>query len=89
MFEKLSAEDYYSKNMNPSGWLIDKIESKLPVNANHIKSLKSSIGEAKKKGWIPFELIEKKFSEIGFNKIIISNFKSGALNVIINAQAEN
>lgn len=61
LIEKLSTGDYYSKDVNPSGWLIDKIESKLPVNANHIKSLKSSIVEAKKKGWIPFELIEKKF----------------------------
>ena len=59
LFEKLSAEDYYSKNINPSGWLIDTIESKLPVNENYAKSLKSSIREAKKKGWIPFELIEK------------------------------
>lgn len=62
LLEKLSAEDYYSKNINPSGWLVDTIESKLPVNENHIKSLKSSIREAKKKGWIPFELIEKKFN---------------------------
>ena len=61
LFEKLSAEDYYSNKINPSGWLIDTIESKLPVNENHVKSLKSSIREAKKKGWIPFELIEKKF----------------------------
>ncbi len=29
------------------------------------------------------DLIEKKFDEIGFNQVIISNFKSGALNVMI------
>lgn len=62
LLEKLSVKDYYSKNINPSGWLIDEIESKLPVSEQHIKSLKNSISEAKKKGWIPFELIEKKFN---------------------------
>ena len=36
-----------------------------------------------------FDLIEKKFNEIGFNEIIISNFKSGALNLMINVRAEN
>ena len=34
-------------------------------------------------------LIEKKFDEIGFNQIIISNFKSGSLNVMLNVRAEN
>ena len=33
--------------------------------------------------------IEKKFDEIGFNQIIISNFKSGSLNVMLNVRAEN
>ncbi len=36
-----------------------------------------------------FELIEKKFNEIGFEQIIISNFKSGSLNLMLNVQAEN
>ena len=36
-----------------------------------------------------FELIKKKFNEIGFNEIIISNFRSGNLNVVLNVQAEN
>lgn len=34
-------------------------------------------------------LIQKKFNEIGFNKIEIANFKSGNLNVILNVRAEN
>ncbi len=36
-----------------------------------------------------FDLIQKKFNEIGFNQIIITNFKSGILNMIINVRAEN
>ncbi len=36
-----------------------------------------------------FNLIQKKFYEIGFNEIIILNFKSGALNLMINVRAEN
>ena len=31
-----------------------------------------------------FDLIQKKFNKIGFNEIIISNFKSGNLNLMIN-----
>ncbi|MBI3035823.1 ATP-dependent sacrificial sulfur transferase LarE [Candidatus Woesearchaeota archaeon] len=34
-------------------------------------------------------LIQKKFSEIGFSEIEISNFKSGNLNLMINVRAEN
>lgn len=34
-----------------------------------------------------FNLIKKKFNEIGFNEIIIANFKSGNLNFIINVRA--
>ena len=36
-----------------------------------------------------FNLIERKFNEIGFNQIIISNFKSGNLNLMLNVRAEN
>jgi len=32
-----------------------------------------------------FGMIEKKFNDIGFNQIIISNFKSGSLNIFVNA----
>ena len=30
-----------------------------------------------------FDLIQEKFKEIGFNEIIVSNFKSGNLNLMI------
>lgn len=33
--------------------------------------------------------IQKRFNEIGFNEIVISNFKSGSLNVVINVRTEN
>ncbi len=36
-----------------------------------------------------FISIQKKFSEIGFNEITISNFKSGSLNLMINVRTEN
>ena len=36
-----------------------------------------------------FDIIYKKFNEIGFSKITISNFKSGSLNLMLNARAEN
>lgn len=36
-----------------------------------------------------FDSIEKRFSEIGFSNIIISNFKSGNLNLMLNVRAEN
>ena len=61
LVDKLSAEQYHDKKMNPAGWLIDKIESKLPLNPKFVASLKASIAEADKKGWIPFEEIEKEF----------------------------
>jgi len=36
-----------------------------------------------------FDLIQKKFNEIGFNEVVISNFKSGNLNLMLNVRAEN
>lgn len=36
-----------------------------------------------------FESIQKKFSEIGFDNITISNFKSGSLNLVIDVRTEN
>lgn len=36
-----------------------------------------------------FNAIGKKFNEIGFNEIIISDFKSGNLNLMINVRTEN
>lgn len=59
LVDRLSTEEYHSEAINPAGWLIDKIESKLPLNPGFILSLKNSIAEAKKKGWIPFEKIEQ------------------------------
>lgn len=61
LVDKLSTQDYHSKDSNPAGWLIDTIESKLPLKPEYIQSLKQAISEAKKKGWIPFEEIEQKF----------------------------
>lgn len=59
LVDTLSSAEYHSKKVNPAGWLIDKIETKLPLDAEYIKSLKDAITEAKKKGWIPFEKIER------------------------------
>ncbi len=59
LVDRLSTEEYHDKSVNPAGWLIDKIESKLPINPDFIVSLKKSIAEAKKKGWIPFEKIQQ------------------------------
>lgn len=58
LFEHLSSEAYYSKTVNPAGWLIDKLEGQLPVSEGYVESLKSAIDEAQKKGWIPFKQIE-------------------------------
>lgn len=59
LVDRLSTQEYHNKSVNPAGWLIDKIESKLPLNPNFILSLKKAIAEAKKKGWIPFEKIQQ------------------------------
>ena len=56
--DSLSSEAYYSKTANPAGWLIDRLESKLPLSTDYVDSLKSAIAEAQKKGWIPFKRIE-------------------------------
>ena len=58
LVDRLSTEEYHDKSVNPAGWLIDKLESKLPLNPDFILSLKKSIAEAKKKGFIPFEKIK-------------------------------
>ena len=62
LVDKLSDEAYASKETNPAGWLIGKIESKLPLNREYIQSLKSAIAEAERKGWIPFEKIERELN---------------------------
>lgn len=57
--DRLSSKDYHSKSINPAGWFIDEIETRLPLNKSYVKSLKQAINEAKEKGWIPFEKIEQ------------------------------
>lgn len=59
LVDELSDEAYASKEKNPAGWLIGEIESKLPLKGEYIQSLKSAIAEAERKGWIPFEKIER------------------------------
>ena len=60
LVDKLSTEEYNSKAVNPAGWLIDEIESKLPLNPKFVNSLKEAIKESNKKGWIPFSKIQAK-----------------------------
>lgn len=59
LVDKLSPEDYYQKSVNPAGWLIDEIESRLPLNPKYVKSLKKAINEAEEKGWVPFSKIKR------------------------------
>lgn len=58
LIDRLPSQDYHSKSINPAGWLIDEIESQLPLNPQYIESLKDAIDEADKKGWIPFSKIQ-------------------------------
>ena len=62
LVDKLSSAEYHSKKINPAGWLIDKIEAKLPLDTKYIQSLRDSIAEAKKSGWVPFEKIERELN---------------------------
>jgi len=61
LVERLSAKDYHSKAINPAGWLIDELESQLPLNPKYVKSLKDAIDEANQKGWVSFSKIQKEF----------------------------
>ena len=61
LVDRLPISEYHSKSVNPAGWLIDELESRLPLNPKYIKSLKEAIDEANKKGWIPFSKIQKEF----------------------------
>ena len=36
-----------------------------------------------------FDKIKNKFNEIGFDEVLVSDFKSGSLNVMINVNAEH
>lgn len=58
LVDRLSSKEYHSYLVNPAGWLIDEIESKLPLNPKYIQSLKTAIDEANKKGWIPFSKVQ-------------------------------
>ena len=58
LVDKLSTRDYHSKKTNPAGWLIDEIESSLPIKSEYASSLKKAIDEANQKGWIPFEQVK-------------------------------
>jgi hypothetical protein len=45
---------------NPVGWLIDEIESHLPLNPKLAARLKKNIEEAQKTGYIPFKEVAAK-----------------------------
>lgn len=59
LVDRLPVSEYHSKSVNPAGWLIDELESRLPLNPKYIRSLKDAIDEANKKGWVPFSKIQK------------------------------
>lgn len=59
LVDRLSSKDYHSKDANPAGWVIDEIETRLPLRKEYTASLKEAINEAREKGWISFEKIEQ------------------------------
>lgn len=59
LVDRLSDAEYHSKEANPTGWLIDELETKLPVSNEYVQSLKEAIAEAQRKGWVPFEEVER------------------------------
>jgi hypothetical protein len=59
LVDRLSTEEYHAKSVNPAGWLIDEIESKLPLNPKFVLSLQKSIAEAEKNGFIPFDKVKR------------------------------
>lgn len=54
--ENATAKEYV--HHNPVGWLIDAIETRLPVNPKLALKLKKGIAEAQKLGLVPFEKIK-------------------------------
>jgi hypothetical protein len=64
LVDRLSDKDYYSKKINPAGWLIDQIEASLPLKKEYVESLKQAIREAEENGWIPLEDLEKELNLI-------------------------
>ncbi len=59
LVDQLPDDAYHTKDSNPAGWLIDELETQLPVSETYVQSLKDAITEAKRKGWIPFEAVER------------------------------
>lgn len=59
LVDRLSDDAYHSKNANPAGWLIDELETKLPLSHEYVQSLREAIAEAQRKGWVPFEEVER------------------------------
>ena len=59
LVDRLPDAAYHAKEGNPAGWLIDEIESRLPVSAAYVQSLKDAIAEAKHKGWVPFDTVAR------------------------------
>ena len=55
--ENASSREYVFHN--PVGWLIDAIESHLPINPKLALRLKKGIEEAKKLGLVPFKKIKR------------------------------
>lgn len=56
--ENVSDKEYIQHN--PVGWLIDAIESHLPVNPRLVSKLKKGIAEAERLGYISFEKLKRK-----------------------------
>ena len=59
LVDSISSEEYHSKKANPAGWLIDELESKMPLSPNFVNTLYKALAEARKKGWIPFSKIKR------------------------------
>ena len=59
LVDRLPDDAYHSKAANPAGWLIDELETTLPVSVEYVQSLKEAIAEAKHTGWIPLKDVER------------------------------
>ena len=59
LVDRVSTKEYHSKSVNPAGWLIDEIETRLPLKPEFVQSLKDAVDEANKKGWVPFSKIQR------------------------------
>ncbi len=59
-FEKTASTEEYVHH-NPFGWLVDAIESILPLNPKLVVKLKRGIAQAEKLGFVPFRKIMRRF----------------------------